>query len=446
MEQRELLSMSSKRQRRIRNYKHIFRVDDFEKTQHRHKGVHVIKTALVLCMSFVLCVSAKEKIISGKVIYIAAGSIYTSLGREAGVIDSLRMAVYGGSDTVAVIQVFALNSKSSVCRIIESKTQIRISDSVDAILPAAQPKALVPQMQHDTSTIGAKEREPSDVSAAMPHESAPFMKIRGRISLQYNAIMSDFSAQDFQQTGMVLNLHGEASGAPIKFEVYGNLRTSVRGNNELFSNGSSNDSRIYRMSVDYDDQTNILSVGRILLQYSSSLGYIDGISIARRFGNFTGGGSIGFEPSNSLQMPSSDDRKILLFARYQTMDNWRTTADVMYSRIWSDIGIEKEAFSGSFTMYCPAGFSIYTNAETELHTASQGNYNGDLALSLLLCSINYRISDVLTVGIGTDATRPVYTRSSTLLIPDSLLDKNLRTGVSFNFNLSLWRGAGLYNT
>jgi hypothetical protein len=279
---------------------------------------------LVLCVFFVLCVTAKEKIISGKVTYIAAGSVYTSLGREQGATDSLRMAVLMGNDTLAVIQVFALSSKSSVCRIIENRKQFHVGDFVETILQIPTTEKALPIVEQDTSAFIAKEIKLSKPLPVLSKEDASFIKVKGRISVQYNTMVFDYSSQNIQQSGLVINLHGEATGMPLKFEMYGNLRTTARSNTGLFAGSSKNDSRVYRMSLEYDDQTTILSLGRILLLYVPSIGYIDGVSVARRFGKIITGTSIGFQPSFSLQEPSTINKKFLFFSQYQAKDTWNT--------------------------------------------------------------------------------------------------------------------------
>jgi hypothetical protein len=406
-----------------------------------------VRTAVLILILFcAVSVSAKVKTAFGKVVYIGAGSIYTSLGRESGISDSLRVIVFRGNDTLAVLQVFALSSKSSACRIIETRKQFSIGDSVVSVPALLLQGDLIP-LKEDTSVLAAETIKSSKLSAtALPQENPSWIKLKGRISVQYNSLMSDYSSLDFQQSGLLLNLHGEASGVPVKFEMYGNIRNSARGSSGFFTSGSSNDSRLYRMSLEYDDRTTILSVGRILPLYSSSLGYIDGVSIARHWGNVTSGASIGFQPDPSLQMLSTNNKKVTLFAQYQGTDTWKTTTDIVYARVWSGIGTEREAVSALFNMYSPNGLSFYGSTEVELHTSSQGNYNGDPALSLLFCSMNYRFSDFIIAGFGTDASRPVYTRAMTQSIPDSLLDRQLRTGISFNVNVSPWRGAGFYDS
>jgi hypothetical protein len=207
-------------------------------------------------MFFVLCVTAKGKIISGKVTYIAAGSVYTSLGRELGITDSLQMVIYQNNDTLAVLQVFALSSKSSVCRIIESRKQFRIGDSVETILQTPPPEKTLPIVKQDTAAFVAKEIKPLKPLPILSQENPSFIKVKGRMSMQYNTMLFDYSSQNIQQSSLVINLHGEATGMPLKFEMYGNLRTTARGNTGLFAGSSKNDSRIYRMSLEYDDQNN----------------------------------------------------------------------------------------------------------------------------------------------------------------------------------------------
>ncbi len=426
-----------------RNYKIYFPVPQY---LNGHEGDEVRKAALILCVCFVLCATAKEKTISGKVTYIAAGSVYTSLGREQRVIDSSRVIVFQGKDTLAVLQVFALSSKSSVCRIIESREQFRVGDSVETVLQTPPSEKALPLMEQDTSIFVIKEIKPSKLLPVVSQETPSFLKVKGRVSMQYNTMSFDYSPQNIQQSGLVINLHGETTRMPLKFEMYGNLRTTARGNTGLFASSSKNDSRIYRMSLEYDDQTNILSLGRIFLFYVPSIGYIDGVSFARRFGNIITGASIGYQPSFNLQAPSNTYKKFLLFSQYQAKDTWNTTAGAAYARIWSSLGIEREVFSTSLNMYSPNGLFVYASSDIDLRTISQGISRTDPALSQLICSINYRFSNIVTAGIGADASRPVYSLLSTHSIPDSLLDKKLRSGISFNGGVYFWNGAGIYNT
>lgn len=404
------------------------------------------RTLIILSLVFILFITTSGKTISGKITYIAAGSVYTSLGREQGVTDSSRVIVFQENDTLAVLQVFALSSKSSVCRIIESRKQVRVGNSVETILQIPLSDEPLPLVKQDSTAFIAQEITPSKPLPVFSQKNPSFIKMKGRISMQYNTMLFESSAQNFQQSGLVINLHGEATGMPIKFEMYGNIRTTALSNAGLFASSSKNDSRIYRMSLEYDDRTTTLTLGRIFLYYVPTIGYIDGGSVARRFGNIITGAAMGFQPSINLQAPSNINKKFLLFSQYQSNDTWNTTAGAAYARVWSRLGIEREVFSTSLNMYSPKGLFVYASSDVDLRSISQGISRIDPALSLLLCSINYRFSNTVTAGLGVDASRPVYSLSSTQSIPDTLLDKKLRSGISFNAGIYFLIGAGFNNT
>jgi hypothetical protein len=145
-------------------------------------------------------------------------------------------------------------------------------------------------------------------------------------------------------------------------------------------------------------------------------------------------------------MPTTDMKKLLVFTLFQPNDPWNTTASASYARTWSQMGIEREVLSSYLSMYSPNGFSLYASSDVDLRSLSNGENRFSPSLSLLVCSANYRFSDIVTAGIAIDASRPVYSLSSNSTIPDSLLDKELHSGVSFNVNISLWRSAWLYDS
>jgi hypothetical protein len=402
-----------------------------------------MKSAFYFLIFVVSIVSAQKKV-NGSVTYIAAGSVYLSIGREQGLEDSLVVNVFRNNDSVAVLQIFAVSSKSSVCRIKKEFKKILIGDSIASNIPL--PKEIIQPERAAISEAVKNDSAPERSLVLVQEHKQSWIQLRGRIGLQYNAIFFDQSSLNMQQPGLLVSLRGDLTDTPIKFDMYGTLRKTGRNGLASFSSKATNDSRIYRMSMEYDDQKNIIAVGRILPLYASSSGYVDGVSLSRRFGKFISGVSIGYQPDVNLQMPSPDIKKFVLFGYYQGNDSWNSTASSAYSRIWSTAGIERETFSSFYSVYSPSGFSLYTSSDIDLRSLSGGKNEFAPSLSLFIGTINYRFIDWLTAGIGIDASRPVYSLSSNKTIPDSLLDKQLRSGMSLNFNLSFWRGTGVYNS
>jgi hypothetical protein len=389
--------------------------------------------------------SVAQNNVGGRVTYLASGSVYLSIGKDIGMEDSTRVFVLRSLDTIAVLQVFAVSSKSSVCKILEERGKIQLGDSIRALV--SNPTVVVqPVLQKFDSTAEMHIDSSSRKFLMMPAQvEKKWLNMRGRIGFQYSAILFDDAQLNMQQPGFVVSLRGDMTNAPIKFDMYGIVRTTGRNNASPFSSRATNESRVYRFSFEYDNQTVIVAAGRILPVYASSVGYVDGVSVARRMGKVVSGIAIGFQPDASLQLPTTDMKKFLVFTQYQPNDAWNTTASASYAHVWSPSGIEREALSTYVSMFSPHGFSLYASSDIDLRSLSNGENRFSPVLSLLVCSANYRFSEIVTAGIAFDASRPVYSLSSNRTIPDTLLDKQLHSGISFNVNLSLWRGTGMYN-
>ena len=377
--------------------------------------------------------------------YLASGSVYLSIGKNQGLEDSTRIFVLRSRDTIALLQVFAVSSKFSVCRIMETSKEIHMGDSICAIV--STPPVVVQSVHQMFDSTAEMRFDTSSgkmfVKSGLTEKK--WLNMRGRIGFQYYAMMFDDADLNMQQPGLIVSMRGDMADAPIKFDIYGSMRLTGRNNTAPFSSNAKNDSRLYRFSFEYDNQSMIIGAGRILPVYVSSVGYVDGVSVARRIGRFVSGIAIGFQPNPTLQMPTTDMKKILIFTQYQSNDSWNTSASVSYARIWSPSGIEREAFSTYFSMFSPNGLSLYASSDIDLRSLSNGENRLSPALSLLVCSANYRFSEIINAGVTIDASRPIYSLSSNKSIPDSLLDKQLHSGVSLNANYSMWRGAGVYN-
>lgn len=401
---------------------------------------------LFLLMLIVATAHAQVRIVRGSVTYLASGSVYTSIGRNQGIEDSARIVIFKGSDTLAVLQVFAASSKSSVCRII---TMLREPQAGDSVVAFVVPKVSVISVERAGSGVVPDSilhirtvKDTSARTASGEQTEKSWITVSGRVGLQYSGLFFETSSLNANQPGIVAGLHGLMKGVPVKFDLYGTFRTSLTGS----GNRSGSEMRLYRASLEYDDHTTMIMLGRIIPAYASGIGSVDGLSIARRVGPAIIGASAGAQPVISTRDPTSGQRKVVVFANYQSADEWNSNASGAYARSFSSMGIEREAVSASVSAYSPSGMSLYGTTDVDLRSPSSGGNSFTPGVSLLLISGNYRLTDAVSVGAGIDASRPVYTLSFAQSIPDSMLDKRLRTGITLSGNLSLFRGAGLYNT
>jgi hypothetical protein len=396
----------------------------------------------IFMVLFSVAALAQEISVKGSITYVSSGTVYLSIGRGSGLSDSSIVYVITGRDTVASMKVFALSSKSAACAVLTSKRDLISGDVVVAQVVKPEVKKETVAQGKDTAAV----RGIVDLSKPAQPAERPAVALLGRVSVQYYTAQFENSAFNLNMPGMVLSMSATARDIPLRFEVYGNMRSLSRGGATPFGVGTTNDSRIYRLTLEYDDRLNIITAGRILSVYSPSIGYIDGVSYARRFGKFTAGAAIGYQPSYTLQGLSTDEPKFMVFTRYADHEFYDLNLTAAYARTTRGSAIDREAVSIGVNAYSVGGLSVYGYGDIDLHKRSGIQVPYSPTVSTAMFSINYRLADFITIGVGADASRPIYLLSTTQLIADSLLDHTLRTGASLSVNLYLLNGVGLYNS
>jgi hypothetical protein len=283
----------------------------------------------------------------------------------------------------------------------------------------------------------------------IPTRVAPIsspIEIRGRVSAQYYMNRYDNELYNTTQPGVVINLRARSTDIPLKFELYSNIRTLSFGNAGPFSKSAVNQSRIYHLSLEYDDGANDVSVGRIIPTMAPSIGYIDGAMYARKIGSVTLGTTMGYQPSYTLRGLSTDYKKFALFASVQPVDSMNLILSSAYARTYYLNTLDREVVSGNLSLYTLGGFQVYGYSEFDLRTPSKGEFNLSPTLTSLFVNVSYRVTQMLTLGVGADASRPLYTFSAARFIPDSLRETRLRSGLNTTISLYFPGGITLSNT
>jgi hypothetical protein len=407
--------------------------------------LRTIRFVVVVLLFFAVELFAEERTEHGFVTYLSGSTVYISIGRANGVVDSTVVTVVSGHDTIGFLQVTALSSKSSSCVVLEMNRSINIGDTVIARIPIveAQPEThqVVVLTDHDTSSVPVTTGD-SDKTLPEP-DTKPWFEIGGRIGLQYIGVFQQTSEYSLQQPGLTVNLRGRTTDLPLSVELYGTVRSQARGSQNPISHQATVESRIYRLSLSYDDQTNIVSFGRFISEYASSVGFTDGIGYTRRMGSSVVGMSVGLVPPRLLDAPSSIQKKILVFAGYQPHDEWNNNIHAAYCRIFSGIGVEREIISAGWYAYMPDGISMYSMIDIDMRTPTNAGNPYSPYVSMFTGSLSMPVVDFLSAGINYDVGRPVYYTSDLLSIADTLLDRQSRTNISLFARVVPLRGISL---
>jgi hypothetical protein len=399
---------------------------------------------IIALLLFSLPASAREIPVSGTVTYVSSGVVYTSLGRNQGIEETTRLWIERGSDTLAILKVIALSSKSSACTVLTSRGQVSIGAPVNALVrPPTSPPA-------PEASIAAGQQQPPGqdtlLSSHIPAVQPAAFDIRGRVSAQLRTVEYEGTAAGLRQPGIVLSLQARSRSLPVTADVYSNLRTASYGGQGLFAKGAVNQSRFYRLSVTYDDGRNAASIGRTISTEAWTLGSIDGAILSRRWGRWKLGGAAGFQPEGANKGISTSWRKLGLFASYDFGGADRGVATAVYMRSYKLSILDRETVSGVASVGLTPELALYGSSEIDLRRKRGDEFVLKPSLSMLFVNLNYRVSRLIRIGVGGDASRPVYAFSDVRMLADSLIERRLIWGVSLMISVSPLPGLSLSNT
>ena len=406
-----------------------------------------ILIGVALVLAFSRHAQAQTTVLRSTINYRSGDVIYIPVGTKAGLEDSTLLRVVSRGDTIATLKVFAVSSQSAACTILQTKKQPSIGDTIIAFVHILQPEKPettsqeTPPSVDSTQFSGVQQQKVSEIPAG-----SSFLHVQGRVRAQYLTLMPKGPFLTTTQPSLILQMEGKLNDAPVKFNIYSDIRSLAYGTNSPFSSGALNENRLYRLSVEYDDGSNRVAVGRVIPPILPSTGFVDGIFLARKLNNFVIGTSAGYEPNFSLQSPSTVYKKFSFFGSFQPDNGTMYSVSASYGRTYYYSTLDREVVSSSVS-YTPT-YRLYITAQSDvdLKTPHAMELVSHAKLTNLYGSINYRITDFLSLGAGITAWRPFYQYSYVSVTPDSLLDQTLRTSPSVNLQLNAVPGIMLYTT
>lgn len=401
---------------------------------------------ILACALIVVNAHAQEKPVRGKVTYLASGTVYTSLGRDAGVQDSTLLFVVSGADTIATVKVFAVSSKSSGCTVVKSSRSVRIGNDVVGTVRVEEGMGLQPDSMKTIATVDRNEQASGVIVGSRKVADAAAVKVQGRVSAQYTRYLYDNPAFNIVQPGIIVNVRASLRDVPLRAEVYGNFGVLSVGNHDLLSKYAVNQSRIYGLSMTYDDGTNVASLGRIIPTFSPSIGYVDGVLFSRKVGNIVVGTTLGFQPDSYLRSVATEYRKAALFAQFRSPDLMSLSMSATYARTYFHSALDREAANVLVNAALSSEAYLYANVEVDLRKKAGDAFVLMPRLTNAYINLSYRINTALSVGLGGDASRSYYSFETVRRIPDSFLVDQLRSGLSANVNWLLPWGISVYDT
>jgi hypothetical protein len=163
-------------------------------------------------------------------------------------------------------------------------------------------------------------------------------------------------------------------------------------------------------------------------------------------GRFSVGAAGGFQPALTQRGMSTDYKKFALFTNYFPGGAAGNRVTLAYSRTYFLSELDREATSLSASFALNSSFSLYAHSDFDMRQKEGDTFVLSPRLSQMFLNIRYRVIQSIGLGIGGNATRPLYPYSTLKTLPAEFVDNELRGGLSFSVYLYLPAGISISNS
>ncbi len=414
--------------------------------------LYLLKWTL-LAMIMTSAVHSQEQTTTFKVKYLSAENVYLEGGKVKGLSVGDTLIVRRNNQEIAIIVAAYVAEYSTSCRVEKLNAPINIGDNV--YRKALRPRAV-------TEVPPAEEREKDTVvEAENPQNSEKIIpdrktrknaaKISGSIALRVFHLNDQSSSElDFFQPTARLNLRmRNLWGKEYSLRV--RTRTRYNHRSRSFNNVPETEwrNRIYEASFSYDERQSPLNYrfGRILSNYLSGVGYLDGLQIQYNINPGTAVGLLaGTQPDWRNSNFQTKIQKYGAFLNFITGDyaNQRHESTIAAAAQYNSGTISREFLYVRNSFSSRRGLYLYQSAEIDINRSWRKDKSGkSLVLSNLFLSGRYKFSRSFSAGISFD-NRQNYWTYEVRSLADSLFDDALRTGFRANASLLLPGNYRLY--
>ena len=369
--------------------------------------------------------------------YISAENVYLDSGTSRGLTSGDQLIIRDGRNKIAEIEVIFVSQNSASCKILKQTAPIQkgfiatISQKTQPVFSVKEKSELQEYASNQSISYSAKTQQED-------HKS--FAEINGSLSFQlfhFNDLGPanlDFTQPTVRFKFKANNLWGRAFQLKIRTRTRHNQRTRSYNTNvpkEEWRN------RIYEFSLSYDNENAPFNftLGRIINNFTSGIGYIDGGLIQfNALQHFRVGVFGGHQPEWQYSDFQTSFQKYGGYLNVHTGDFSSFTyegtlgiAGVYHSSVVSrEFVYIQNRFSSS------SRWNIYQSAEVDINRDWRLQKSGeDMTISNFYLSMQYKLSNQARIGLSYD-NRKNYWSYETMSIADSLYDTLFRRGIRGN--------------
>ena len=374
--------------------------------------------------------SQAQKKVQSAISYIADSTVYVDAGREQGMAVGDTLHVVHARKEIGVVVITAVARYSSAAQIVVQRVPFAVGDKAVAQLELVG--GALGRVGPDTVQAAAASMPPlpaADRPASAPAENI----VRGRIVLQYNAILAEESKFNMNQPAAsarlsVANLWGTGMRLSLNARSYYDLSNYYA----IYGSRNGLESRAYELSLvqDSPDATVGYGLGRLSSRYVGGMGSFDGAQFYYRIGKFTAGVLGGAQVVDRTLTFSQSATKGSFFLNYHDGTDVFHQYDgtIAYGRQMVGSNLDRQFLYLQNTLSLGARLMVYESSEIELNDIANGIRTSAFKFSNTFVNVNYQPNDWLSTNAGYDALRSVYLFETMRSIPDSLFDRSLAQG------------------
>lgn len=381
-----------------------------------------------------------------RVKYVTAENVYLDGGRAKGLeVGDKLYVVRNRTDVIAQLEVIYVAEYSASCKVLNSRQTIAAGD-VAALVEAKQPQSseAVEESEAGKTPDIEKAAEAVEPLPKVASSTSP-TRISGRVSLQFFHLDDrtennlDFTRPAFRLNLRAQRLWGREFTLRIRTRSLYNIRTrpySARVPREEWRN------RVYELSFSYEDRRSALNYkfGRIISNYISGVGYIDGGQVQYNFSPSLRIGVFGgTQPDlqNSKFQTTVKKYGAYFNATSGSYQNQYFETTIAGAALYHASTVSREFlyFQNNYSYF--SRLMIYQSMEVDINRQWRKEKTGEsLTLSNFFISGRYRFSRAISAGLTYD-NRKNYWTYEIISVADSLFDDALRTGLRGNLSLRL---------
>lgn len=382
-----------------------------------------------LTMLLLFCLSTAvygQKVLKGTITFRSSQNVYVSFENTEGIQlgDTLFSEVKGWP--VPVLLVKSMSSTSCLCTTL-SNLKLDETAFIQAKIPVTE------EPVHQTSKeLEATKSVTSDAIVDVLQgvkETKPQPRFDGRLAVtSYSNLMSGNSNQRFRYN-LSLNAQNIDSSA-FSAETY--LSFSHRLGEWL---GMSDALKVYSLAVNYHAGDHSVTLGRKINLNMANIGAVDGLQYEFSHKSFTYGLLAGSRPDYTTYGFNPD---LLQFGGFvsqnvQTKNGFVQTSLAVFNQMNAFKTDRQFAYFQHSNAFLK-NWSLFASAEIDFYTLVNKQPTNTFDLTSLYLSLRYRPVSNLSLSVSYDARKNIYYYETFKNQIDSIIDRETRQGMRFNFN------------